>query len=1039
MRREFRTRKDPMKLVIAEKPMLARAIAAAIDGKEEKNNGYVIKGDYVIISAFGHLLTLKEPEDYDAQKYKKWTMEALPIYFENWGKKPGEGKEERLNLIGDLLKKADMVIHAGDPDDEGQYLIDEILQWFDYHGPVMRLATGDTTEGALRKALGSMKDNKDCVNAGWSAHARSVADIMVGYNFSRYFSLLNSHVKMLTVGRVQTPTLGLVVTRDMAIENHARQCFYVVRGQVELDGHKVDVKFEPAADDPNLEEGKITDKDYAEELTASLQGIPLEDIRVNAKDIVEQPPLPFNLVHLQTYCSNKFGYDPSKTLAITQSLRDNHNAITYNRSDCQYLSEEQYKEAPATMRQVLENLKNDQAGKVFGKLPLNPKLHSKAFNDKNISAHTAIIPQNRRFDLAKLTEEERNVYLAIVKYFMAQFLPPAQKKRTNLEAPVENGMLKASSTEVIAPGYMALIKPEKKQAAASTDPQADSAFHDIPEEDEQTDLSLIAPGSYIGKCVRATCEEKETKAPPRYTKASLNEDMTRIARYVTDPEAKRLLLAKDKEKKGENGSIGTSATRASIIDNLELRGFIKTKGKQIISTQLGRELYRILPDQLKKPDMTGLWWAVQESIQEGQVPWTTLTDSVMNMIRQVLKTSYPKVDAYHVPEEMRRGKLLLGSCPRCGCDVIEGKNGFGCSGYKDGCKFVIWKTAKSGMMSKTDVTADMVHQLLTSFWTDEVRENADGEKKPTGRQRTEATILVKRLYSENKKMTYPGLVYLCDEGPSSEYGASFGLQEIVREAPVSLGKCPRCGGDVIEGKNGYGCNGFKVGCKFVIWKKAKFGIMSKTTATRGTVKKLLKSNWVPMDGRNRLHAEDNNQSPAEADCRLRTEVSVPVKRLWNEDRQRIFSGEVFLYDDGNTEKGKYGASFGLERVTYDGPEQLGICPRCGKPVIEGRLGFGCSGFRDGCKFTIWKNGKQKLLANVTFTKADAKKFLADKMVTKGKLVDKKGRLFKAALVMVEEADNPFGPVFRVVDGTIEPEEGIATDIQIEVVAPPEKA
>ena len=993
-----------MKLIIAEKPMLARAISAAIPGSAVRCDGYETKGDYAIVAAFGHLLTLKEPEDYDPARYGKWSLDALPIYFENWGKKPGDGKADRLDLIGSLLKDAECVIHAGDPDDEGQYLIDEILQWFDYKGPVWRLATGDTTEAALQKALQNMKNNADFVNSGWSAHARSVADIMVGFNFSRYFSLKNSHVKMLTVGRVQTPTLGLVVTRDMLIENHEKQCYYMIHGDLSLDGHSVRAKYEPAKDDPNLDEGRITDKDYADEIIQGLDGRTFDSIKISRKAITEQPPLPFNLVKLQTYCSNKFGYDPSKTLEITQSLRDNHNAITYNRSDCQYLSEEQYKEAPGTMRQLMENLKGDAAGAVFSKMPVDMSLHSKAFDDKNITAHTAIIPQRRKLDLHKLTEEERNVYLAVAKYFVAQFLPPAEKERTTLEADAgEGAALKANSSKVISPGYLQLIKPEKKKDAADND------------EDEESDLSLIAPGSYEGVCTRAEAEEKETKAPPRYTKASLNEDMTRIAKYVTDPKAKKLLLAKDKEKKGENGSIGTSATRSSIIDNLEARGFIESKGKQIQSTQLGRELYRILPDELKKPDMTGLWWAVQESIQEGQVPWTALTDSVLEMIKKVVKTDYPKVDAYHVPESMRRGKLLLGQCPRCGSDIVEGSNGFGCGGYKNGCKFVVWKTAKSGMMSKTEITADMVHEWLSCQWTDELKADPEsGELKPTGRKRSKSTVYVKKCYSEAKRKSYTGRVYLADDGPTSEYGASFGLEEIVNEPPKPLGKCPRCGCDVIEGKNGYGCSGYQDGCKFVIWKKAKSGMMSKTKVTRGVVRNLLKSPWIDET---RL-GEDGTPQPT---GRRRTEKTVHIKKLYSQTKDKIYTGDVFLSDEGPASQ--YGASFGLERVTDDGPEILGKCPRCGKDVTEGRLGYGCTGFKDGCKFTIWKNSKMKLLANITFTKTDAKKFLAGKPVRKRKLVDKKGKEFIGEIIMVEEPDNPYGPVWRVIEGTIELKDG----------------
>lgn len=855
-----------MKLIIAEKPVLGRAIAAAIPGTASSRSGYTVVGDYTIVSAFGHLLTLKEPEDYDPERYRRWTLEALPIMFPDWGKKPGDGKEERLNLIGSLLKEAECVIHAGDPDDEGQYLIDEIINWFDYKGPVYRLATGDTTEGALRKALSSMTDNALHVNAGWSAHARSVADIMVGYNFSRYFTLKNPQVKMLTVGRVQTPTLGLVVARDNQIENHLKQYYYTVAADLLVEGKRVSARYEPDKNDPQLEDGKITVRDYAGEIAAGLRGAELDPVKVTEKIVQEQPPLPFNLVKLQTYCSNKFGYEPSQTLAITQALRDDHNAITYNRSDCQYLSEEQYKESGATMRQVMANLSGDPAGAVFGKMPLDMTLHSKCFDDKNITAHTAIIPQNKKVDLNRLTPEQRNVYLAIVKYYAAQFLPPAEKRRTALEAPLaRGGSLKANSTEVVKPGYLQLIRPEKKK--------------DDSEDEEQNELSQLKPGTMTGTCTDTRVEEKETKAPPRYTKASLNEDMTRIARYVTDPEAKRLLLAKDKDKKGENGSIGTSATRSTIIDNLEERGFIRTKGKQIESTPLGRELCRILPDELKKPDMTGYWWAVQESIQEGTEPWTALTDSVYEMICKVVKTEYPMVDALLVPENMRRGKPIIGRCPRCGSGVAEGERNFGCTGYRSGCRFLIPKQAEAGLMCKTVIKADMVKKLLEGGWEEELYKNSSGKEVPTGRLRTKATVKLKTLFSPAGEKTYAGEVCLTDDGPGSRYSASFSLVAADNTREV-LGKCPRCG-----------------------------------------------------------------------------------------------SGEI----------------------------------------VEGKLGYGCTRYRDGCKFVIWKKQKQKILAAVSFTKTDAKKFLAGKTVRKTKLTAKDGTLFAGELTMEERPDNPFGPVFRIVE------------------------
>jgi len=264
------------------------------------------------------------------------------------------------------------------------------------------------------------------------------------------------------------------------------------------------------------------------------------------------------------------------------------------------------------------------------------------------------------------------------------------------------------------------------------------------------------------------------------------------------------------------------------------------------------------------------------------------------MIEKVVKTDYPLVDAYNIPEELRRGRRVVGQCPRCGKPVIEGNFGYGCTGYKEGCKFVIWKTAKSGMFSKTEITPEMAHELLSSEWIDETPK---ADEQSTSKKRTKNTIELRKLYSEAKKKYFSGKVYLVDEGKNSEYGASFGIESFINEAPQSLGKCPRCGKDIIEGK----------------------------------------------------------------------------------------------------------------------------------------MAFGCSGYKDGCRFAIWKQSKQRLLSNVTFTESDAKKLLKGKTVKKSKLLDVHNIEFKADLVMIEEADNPYGPIFKVVKGSIEAKDVAPEKIVTETV------
>ena len=274
-----------LKLIIAEKPVLGRAIADAIDEPADSSAGGIIrKGDYVITWAYGHLLTLKEPQDYDS-KYKKWSVEQLPIYFPDWEVKPSTSgdAEKRLNEIGELLSEADEVINAGDPDEEGQLLIDEIIRYFRYKGPVKRLWTGDTTKESLKKALSHLEDNKKYEPMGWSAYARSVADYTVGINMSRFFTMSNSDV-LLSVGRVQTPTLGLVVTRDELIDKHVKQTYYEIEADVTVDGVKFTAKYEPFKDDLELEDGRIINKDYAEEKVAMLKDERLPDCKITSKE-----------------------------------------------------------------------------------------------------------------------------------------------------------------------------------------------------------------------------------------------------------------------------------------------------------------------------------------------------------------------------------------------------------------------------------------------------------------------------------------------------------------------------------------------------------------------------------------------------------------------------------------------------------------------------------------------------------------------------------------------------------------------------------
>lgn len=676
-------------LIIAEKPELAKSIVNAIDGKLNKNDGYFEKENYTVTWAYGHILRLKTPEEYDEDN-QNWDMKQLPIYFKNWGKKPIDKTKKQFNIIKKLISECDEIINAGDIDEEGQLLIDEIIEYCGFKGKVKRIQTSAFNEDYLKKALKNLEPNSKYEMWGKSANARAIADYMVGINLSRYFSLLNETT--LSVGRVQTPTLGLVVNRDLAIENHIKEKYYDGYVDININGNIIKAKLE--------NKDNIVYKNQ-NELKQILDKFINKNVKVNITKQIknENAPLPFNLTKLQSHISKKYKIKPDETLKITQDLREKYHAITYNRSDSQYLNEEHYKEAPGVIKKVLNNidLKLDLD---YSNLP-----HSKCFDNSKVTAHHGIIPTSVDIDLSKMNDKEQKIYKEICMYYLIQFIRPIKKEITYLETDEQNGYkFKASYTKILDEGFNKYLDKTNN-------------------ENQESVLSKISEGLYTGTINKSDIKEIETKPLARYTQASLIEDMTRISKYVDDPEIKEILKRKDKDKEGENGSIGTSATRASIIQNLIKRGYIKEEKDKVISTELGREYYNILPDDWKKADLTAKWWIIQEEIRDGKADQNKLLDSILLDIKKVIATK--DVSKFKLKKNYKNEKTIVGHCPLCGKDIIESNKSFYCSGFKEGCKFSVWKTIAGKKISKTNIK-----QLLENGVTTEIK----GFKAKSGKQ-----------------------------------------------------------------------------------------------------------------------------------------------------------------------------------------------------------------------------------------------------------------------------------------------------------------
>ena len=640
------------KLVIAEKPMLARDIARAITGKNVSETARLpISGNgYTVCACAGHLLELVEPDAIDPKWGKPWNLDVLPIKVHDWPKEPTEDKKSLVEEIAGLLETCDSVIAAGDPDDEGQLIVDELLDYLGYTGKVERVYVNDNIEKKIVRAFDNLVPNDSCRGAGNAAYARQMADMCFGVNETRLATKRLGG--LFTVGRVQTPTLGLVVMRDEAIEHHVTRKFYELFASGTSDAGALTFKFKPGKE-LLAGEKHLFDTDALEALKERLDGSNLSfETTVSKKQ--ENPPLPYNLTVLLSDMSRRFGFTAAKTQQITQDLRDKYKAITYNRSDSQYLKEEHREQAPAVLAQAMENLGVSWT--------LDYSLRSKAFNDKNVTAHHGIIPQEADAPVSKMTPDEAKVYTAICERYAAQFLPPAVFDVSESLAEVDGGTLCLTAKHLADAGFK-------------------SVFGNISDEDEEKGADDGTPwvpaGSHTLSGISCSITEKETTPPKPYTEGTLIADMASIAKYVKDPEVKEILKRKDDGKKGEHGGIGTTATRSSIIENLKSRGYLEeTKGK-VHATGKAKAFYALLPLEIRGADVTARWWLIQQDIADGRADVNALQDSVIEVFETHRETAYVGASIAGA------GKPAIGKCPRCGKTIVKTGSIYACSSIRN--------------------------------------------------------------------------------------------------------------------------------------------------------------------------------------------------------------------------------------------------------------------------------------------------------------------------------------------------------------------
>ncbi|EEI0740473.1 DNA topoisomerase III [Salmonella enterica] len=589
-----------MRVFIAEKPSVAKAIAEIL-GATNKKDGYIECGSDYVTWCFGHMYEQAEPDVYTPDNVprnesgkKIWREDDLPIIPEKWIINPREDAEKQLKTIRHLVERADTIVNAGDPDREGQLLVDEILDDMGCTKPVLRYWCNANDTVSVTRALKGLESNDKYVNFGRAALARGRADWLVGMNLSRGFTLSaargGSRV-LLTVGRVQTPTLALVVARDLEIENFKPIPYHNIKAVFKHEKGAFVAAWQAREDQPGLDsEGRLVDTKEADKLVAALTGKSGKVVEYKQEPKKKYHPKAYSLGGITAVASSKFGYSGDQVLAICQSLYETHKLTSYPRSDSSYLPESQHADAP----QILDSLRATYPGITAIIDKADPKVKSKTFDDSKVTAHHGIIPTMHKGNIERLTPEERNIYDLIVRTYLAQFYPVHEYKATTIIIDVNGETFGAGGRVTTKNGWK--------------DVYSDGEDEDDENESEQS-LPSMKNGDEI-VCAQAQRQDAKTKAPRRFNDGTLNTAMENIHKYVEDPAQKKLLR--------EGDGIGTSATRATIVAELKKRGFIENKGKDIISTRLGRGLIAILPELVKSPVMTAINERMLLEIEQGK-------------------------------------------------------------------------------------------------------------------------------------------------------------------------------------------------------------------------------------------------------------------------------------------------------------------------------------------------------------------------------------------------------------------------------------
>ncbi|MFP8914460.1 DNA topoisomerase III [Pseudomonas aeruginosa] len=644
-----------MRLFLCEKPSQGKDIGRIL-GATQRGEGCLNGSGVTVTWCIGHLVEAAAPEVYDAA-LKRWSLEQLPIIPQQWRVEVKPKTATQFKVVKALLAKATHLVIATDADREGELIAREIIDLCGYRGPIERLWLSALNDASIRTALAKLRPSAETLPMYYSALARSRADWLVGMNLSRLFTVLGRQAGydgVLSVGRVQTPTLKLVVDRDREIAAFVSVPYWAIDVSLSAGGQTFTAQWvapDASADDA----GRCLQQPIAQQAAQQIRAAgSAQVVSVETERVREGPPLLFDLGTLQEVCSKQLGLDVQETLEIAQALYETHKATTYPRSDSGHLPESMFAEVPTVLDSLLKT--DPTLAPIMGQLDRTQR--SRAWNDSKVTAHHGIIPTLEPANLSAMSEKEQAVYRLIRAHYLAQFLPHHEFDRTVADLSCGQQKLVATGKQVVVKGWrLVLAEPEREGSA---------------DEDGDAPRSQVLPALRDGMACQvagADIKALKTMPPKPYTQGELVKAMKGVARFVTDPRLKQKLK--------DTTGIGTEATRANIISGLIARGYIVKKGRSIRASDAALTLIDAVPAAIADPGTTAVWEQTLDMIEAGQLTLDVFIGKQAAWISQLIAQYGSTSLSIKVPQGP--------ACPQCGAPTRQrtGKSGpfWSCSRY----------------------------------------------------------------------------------------------------------------------------------------------------------------------------------------------------------------------------------------------------------------------------------------------------------------------------------------------------------------------